>query len=791
MIFLFEIAYGKLGHFAVLLSFVAAIAACISFFVAVKKDNDPSWRRLGRLMFGIHGLGIISIFGILIFLIVNHHFEYEYVWHHSAKDLPFRYVFSCFWEGQEGSFWLWAFWHFVLGVIIIRTAKIWESPVMAIISLVQVFLASMLLGIYFFGYKIGSNPFLLLKESMPDIPIFSMNPDYIPEDGNGLNPLLQNYWMTIHPPTLFLGFASTVVPFAFAITALWKKQYKEFVKPVFPWVLFSAMILGTGIMMGAAWAYEALSFGGFWAWDPVENASLVPWITMIAALHTLLAYKNTGHASKATFLLFIISFFLILYSTFLTRSGILGDTSVHSFTDLGMSGQLVLFMLALSVPAFLLLFVRWKNIPAPAKEETAYSREFWLFIGALVLTISAFQIIFSTSIPVINKLFHLNMAPPVDAVGHYNKWQLPVAVLVGFLAAIVQYFRYKALDKGNFFKTLLLSVLISLAGTVIICFGLEINQPHFILLVFASVFAIIANINYIFKTLKGQIKISGGSVAHIGFGLMLLGVLLSNGKREVISINQSGMSFGEGFDARSNYENVLLTKGIPINMSGYEITYLYDSVAHPNIYFKVNYKKYNAAGDLKENFNLFPNVQINKKMGDVANPDTRHYLTKDIYTHVTAMKQREEKNNEQEYKSFKIGVGDTIPLNKCYMILRRINIDISNARYIAQDGDLTLAAALDIYTIDSVYHLEPIYFIRDNYANFIEDKNEITGIKTRFNKVITDENKIELLILQEDDNSDYIIMKAMVFPYINVLWIGLLVLISGFLISIYRRIFIN
>jgi cytochrome c-type biogenesis protein CcmF len=135
-------------------------------------------------------------------------------------------------------------------------------------------------------------------------------------DGNGLNVTLQNYWMVIHPPVLFLGFASMIIPFAFAFAGLWTKDYTGWVKPVQPWALFAVMMLGTGIMMGAAWAYESLNFGGYWAWDPVENASLVPWLTMVAGVHTLLAYKATGHSLKTTVFFFFISYVLILYSSF-------------------------------------------------------------------------------------------------------------------------------------------------------------------------------------------------------------------------------------------------------------------------------------------------------------------------------------------------------------------------------------------------------------------------------------------------------------------------------------------
>ena len=203
----------------------------------------------------------------------------------------------------------------------------------------------MLLGVYIGTYKVGGNPFILLRDTLAG-PIFQRANylDFI-KDGNGLNVLLQNYWMVIHPPTLFLGFASTIVPFSFTIASLWKRDYTGWVKAALPWTLFSTMILGIGILMGGAWAYEALSFGGFWAWDPVENASLVPWLTLVAGLHVLVAYRSSGYGLVAVYMLFITTFILILYSTFLTRSGILGNTSVHAFTDLGMSGHLLFFML--------------------------------------------------------------------------------------------------------------------------------------------------------------------------------------------------------------------------------------------------------------------------------------------------------------------------------------------------------------------------------------------------------------------------------------------------------------
>ena len=401
---------GKLGHFFIVLSLVASALAVFAYYKSTVSKNETDklyWKKLARFSFIADVVSVFAIFGILFFIIYNHLFEYKYAWQHSSLSLEFKYLLSCFWEGQEGSFLLWSAWHGILGLVLIFKAKEWEAPVMAVISFAQFCLATMIAGIYVFGYKIGSNPFVLLRNEM-DAPIFS-RPDYLSyiTDGNDLNPLLQNYWMQIHPPVLFLGFASVIVPFAYAIAGLWTKKYGEWTKPALPWALFSAAALGTGIMMGAMWAYESLTFGGYWAWDPVENASLVPWLILIAGIHTLLIFKNTGHSLRATYLFLILSFLFILYSTFLTRSGVLGDSSVHAFTDLGMNTQLLLFLLIFVVPSLLLFAIKYKNIPHVVKEEHTSSREFWMFIGSLVFFLSGITIIVMTSVPVFNKIASL------------------------------------------------------------------------------------------------------------------------------------------------------------------------------------------------------------------------------------------------------------------------------------------------------------------------------------------------------------------------------------------------
>ncbi|MEI7979914.1 MAG: cytochrome C biogenesis protein, partial [Bacteroidota bacterium] len=192
-----ELLWGFLGNLSVIAAFIGALFSAISYYYA-QKENDLSWKKLARIGFNIHSIGVLGIIAVLFYLLFNHRFEYHYVWQHSNIAMPMQYILSCFWEGQEGSFLLWTFWNMVLGNILIRTSKNWEFSTMAIVALVQMFLSSMLLGIYIGEVHIGSSPFLLLREHPDFINLpFVQSATYLEKlDGRGLNPLLQNYWMT-------------------------------------------------------------------------------------------------------------------------------------------------------------------------------------------------------------------------------------------------------------------------------------------------------------------------------------------------------------------------------------------------------------------------------------------------------------------------------------------------------------------------------------------------------------------------------------------------------------------
>jgi cytochrome c-type biogenesis protein CcmF len=837
---------GQIGHFLVILSFVASTIATISYFISARTANtieSDRWKTMGRISFFIDVVAILGIFIILYSLIANHRYEYQYVYKNSGNDLEPKYILSAVWSASEGSFILWAIWHAILGAILIFTAKKWEAPVMTVLSLAQVCLATMMLGIYFFGNKIGASPFALFREQMPQLPIFQ-NPAYVNlpqfQDGNGLNMLLQNYWMVIHPPVLFLGFASTIVPFCFAMGGLLTKNYGDWVKPALPWALFSACILAVGIMMGGAWAYESLSFGGYWAWDPVENASLVPWLTLIAGIHTLLIYKHTGRSLQTSFFLMALTFILILYSTFLTRSGILGETSVHSFADLGMNAQLYLFLyiffwlpailssiglvkkltwsgvalaslllMAFVHPAFaiaspiaaLILFLVNMNgiIPSIKKEESASSREFWMFIGSLVILISAIIITAQTSIPVYNKIFGWSIAPPPDVEFFYNRIQIFIAILIGVLTATGQYLKYKETSKHYFMRKIGWPFLISaVAAGLILYFGninydkYGIGYLSFIWIAIAcSVFAIIANLAYLWIGIRGNLRLSGPSVAHFGFAMMLLGILISSSKKEILSYNTNGIfvPIEENKITGKAGENYTLPKGIKMDMGKYWVTYSGDS-SHPKKsqkYFKIHF----IDKETKEEFTLKPNAFINYKgnEGLSANPDARHYWNYDVFAYITALADPSRLQDTTSFTTKTLKIGDSVFLSKKLIVLDTIQSrDSLPEELFGKDGKLFEArfSVFDPAQENSLQFSMPKLAIAKGEAIGIPDTVSNGSLILKLNKY--DGRQAEVGIKEPNAIQDFLTLKVYKFPFINLLWLGTLIMALGFIISMVRRI---
>ncbi len=911
---------GILGNSFIALAFGSALAGFLFFILGFKK-SDNQFTRFGKAAFAIHGVSILGIILTLFYLLNSGYYEYDYVWKHSNSAMPFRYIFACFWEGQEGSFLLWMFWNVVLGSFFLRKNNEWQAPVLLVFSLVQIFLTSMVLGIYFGDFKVGSNPFVLIRELPENLGLpWTTLPNYLEripqfQDGRGLNPLLQNYWMTIHPPTLFLGFSSTLVPFAFALAGIWKNKHQGWLRPVTPWAFFSLSVLGIGILMGGAWAYEALSFGGFWAWDPVENASLVPWLTLAGAAHLIVINRKKPTSIFATYVMSLITFILVLYSTFLTRSGVLGETSVHSFTDNGMTGQLLLYLLffvALAVvsllnnryksliyvgvsiagliattttnqtPAGIFLFVvltlvftiqAFRLHYRSETEENLWSREFWLFTGSLVLALSALQITFSTSTPVWNLLIkpfsggllalhnslgwdwlqtlsEAQFAPPSDAIQHYNKWQVPFAFIVCMLIAFGQFLSYKDTPVKKWLKNISYSAVAALAFTIILAlqYDFEFNNIALLLLLFSSIWAIYANLDYFFRILKGKWKISGAPIAHIGFALILLGSLISAGKSEKISANVSSFDIGQLGEGFRNNEDVLLFKNDTVPMNKYFIQYEEKNKEGVNVYYTINYFEQNPntyqQGDYviskgmifratenhqpSENFvadqpywqevenptseelqkvkvwspfrpgeklfSLNPRIQLNPTFGNVPEPDTKHYFGKDIYTHIKWAQLEELEADADGYlepAEYTVSKGDTMFAGKYLIVFKNLSAVRDFEKYRILETDVAAKAELEIIPeFGQHYFAEPLFILRDS-SLVVPDVVEVPElmVKVQLSDIIPEERKVKFLVAEhKSDKKEFIVMQAILFPGINILWIGCILMFVGTILAVLHRV---
>lgn len=827
---------GDLGHLFVIVSFVTSLVAAFAYWKAksiTDVESKQAWILNARLAFYTHTVAVIGVFVALFYIIYNHYFEYHYAYSHSSRHLPAHYMVSCFWEGQEGSFLLWIFWQALIGIVVIHTQKEWEAPVMVVFALVQAFLASMILGIVIpvAELKLGSSPFILLRDALDD-PIFKMQPNFIPADGSGLNPLLQNYWMVIHPPTLFLGFALTIAPFAFCIAGLWEKKYSEWIKPALPWTLLGGAILGLGILMGGYWAYETLNFGGYWNWDPVENAVYVPWLVLIASIHTMIVYKNSQTALKTSIILVISVFILILYSTFLTRSGILGDSSVHSFTDLGLSGQLLIYLLFFTVAAIVLSIVRWKEIPSTEKEVSTYSREFWIFLGVTTLCLMGFQVIIPTSIPVYNSIVGLfggtsNLAPPADQITFYSKFQLWFGVVVAFLSGTAQFFWYKRIDKTKLKKELLTPALISLIVFALIISVAGVNEPSYLVLTLAGVYIIISNLKVLRSVLKVNPSLSGGALSHIGIGLALIGIMFSAGYSNVVSLNNTGMLISTELSTEFNRDNLLLFINEPRTMAGYDIEFLgeriepkekwgyikksdviltpdpYTVVAKRDIIYKD--KKLYAEKDtfeiypentyyeieLRKGDNveavLFPRVQINEAMGGfVASPDISRGAVRDLYTHVSAPMNREAEVEWSELEEVKVKIGEQFFVNDYVAVLEEVNRLDDIQGITLRTEDVAVQARIRVIGERDTLYADPIFLIKDKtQVGRISSEINDLGVKITLLNIHPETSEFSLGLNARQ--KDWVIIKAMEKPFINLLWLGTGILMVGFTIAVVRR----
>jgi cytochrome c-type biogenesis protein CcmF len=797
---------GNIGKFLLLLSFFMALFSGIVYSISTRlklQDEISRFQKAGKLGFLFHAGSLITACIVLVILIFNHYFEYAYVWKYSSVLMPLRYTIACFWAGQEGSFLLWGFWQALLGIVVLISVKNKEPRVIAILAFAQAALLTALLGIDFGFYKLGSSPFMLLREMPENLSnVFFKNPGYLAtiQDGIGLNPLLENFWMISHPPLLFLGYASALIPFAFALSSLWKGDYKPWLKNGMNWTIWSIFTLAFGIIIGGAWAYKSLTFGGFWAWDPVENASLVPLLLLIAGLHFLIIAHKRNHTFGLAYGFILFSYIMVWYATYLTRSGVLGQTSVHAFGDNGMSVHLLVLTLLFLFAGVFLFIKRYKNFPTKEGTDSIWTKDFFMLIGSLVLALSAFQITMTTSIPIWNKLFGLHIAPPLEPVKFYNNWQIQFTGIALSLIAALQYLYYYKKETKSIVIQFATAFIFSIIITIFVAIYTDYQQPQVVILFFAVLLAVslsvISLVHY-----KERLATPGSMVTHIGFAVFVLGVLLAFSNSRVITNVNQALTMGKSTPQMEG--SVVLFRDKPLKLSEYFVVYSNRMAKGSETLYQIDF--YNDVSIKNKLFSLFPTIKQNEKMGAVFNPSTRNFIEKDVYTYISHAEllgpdiEAEGKDGKAAKPDSPSGTMNPLNYNLVskqnialkqkliigsYVItLDSIWLDVKDKAY----KDVDIMARMNVLDSSSVNHKTVCVFMKrgDQYFNqdgFIKSM----GLALRFEMTSEKTNNIEFGIYKQ--KSDFIVFKAIIFPWMNVLWLGALTMLTGLIISLHRRL---
>jgi cytochrome c-type biogenesis protein CcmF len=416
-----------LGQFALWAAFVLGLWAVTIAFSGRWRGRPELAATVVRSVYAVFACLVVASLALWKGLI-SHDFNIEYVAGYTSRNLPSYYIFSAFWAGQKGSLLLWAvvlsFFASLAQLLTSRRYAYLMPYVAGVTSAVVVFFVSVML--------FGSNPFERLA--------------FTPADGRGLNPQLQNVGMVIHPPMLYLGYISITIPFAFAVAALLSGRVDTgWIHAIRKWTLVSWLFLSIGITLGMWWAYVELGWGGYWAWDPVENASALPWFTMTAFLHSVMIQEKRGMLKRWNLGLIVATFLLSIFGTFITRSGVIA--SVHSFTQSNVGYFFLAFLVVAAVFSFTLLYTRWSLLKADVQLESMLSREAAFLFNNLLLVGIAFSVLWGTLFPILSEAVRgskITVGPPF-----FNRVNIPLGLLLLGLTGVGPLIAWRRASPAN------------------------------------------------------------------------------------------------------------------------------------------------------------------------------------------------------------------------------------------------------------------------------------------------------------------------------------------------------
>ena len=486
-----------------LLALALFFSLCAMLGYVVAHGKKAVWGKRLTWLSAAFGVAASAYLMVLIF---QNRFDIAYVAGYSSAELPTMYKISVFWAGQQGSFLLWLFIHMIAGLILCTRQRLANGG-MALYLALQSALVVLVLA---------KSPFAPAAQAVTN--------------GQGLNPLLQDPWMAVHPPIIFVGYALLAVPLVYALCALLKgEQSLDWLKPARNWLLVAWAFLGAGIFIGGYWAYKVLGWGGFWGWDPVENSSLVPWLLATVLLHVLHVARVRKAALSLVHLAAIFTYAFVLYGTFLTRSGILGDFSVHSFSGSSIGLTIAIVNGLVLMAGLIVLAVRANTLPKGEVYPAYASREFIVLLGMLVTVFITALVFLGMSMPLLTQLVG---RPAAVDTAFYVRTTMPLAIVLMLTLACACLRRY---GEGNVLSKGRLPAVLLVVGMAA-AFAVGVRQVLPIILSGAALGAVGASAISWRQHGLGL----GGMIAHAGVGLALMAMVFAGSGSQV---DYSGTGF--------------------------------------------------------------------------------------------------------------------------------------------------------------------------------------------------------------------------------------------------------
>lgn len=720
------------GALALWCALAFALSCLWGYSMVLRGDASGLLFARRAYVFYASSVGLAAV--LLVLLLTQRDFRIDYVYHYSGLDLPMHYQFAAFWAGQQGSFMIWLVWGSLLGLLLQRTAGKSEPAVMGVYLLT-------LLGLVF----------ILVRQSP-----FAMRLD-APLDGQGLNPLLQDDWMVIHPPIMFIGFALSAIPFSFAMASLWTRRFDGWAARAFPWALGGFLVLGTAILMGGYWAYKTLGWGGYWGWDPVENASFIPFLFGTVLIHGLHLERTRGRYRRANYVLATLMFMSVLYGTFLTRSGVLADFSVHSFVDLGLAGWLVGILGTFLLLSAYLLATRLRQVPTRANEDPVLSRGTFMVLATITLLVATLVILAGTSAPLLTRFMK---SPGQVGPSFYNRVNLPIALLVAWLLALVPYLSWRGETSWRAIaRKLLWPGVLALALTAGAALW-QVHNPLHLLFAFLAALALASNLQKTWeKARAGGLAGAGGYLAHVGVGVILLGILASS-----------------GYDRSAK---VTLVQGVPQQVGDATLTF---------VRFIPGRGREKEAMEVEvarrgERFKVYPKMFLNRRTRQLmVNPDIRNFALMDLY--VSPL----EYDPGQPFLELAQGETGAIGTTKVRFVRFDLQAEGNAMVAMAAGRTVTVGAVLEVTQNGKTAGVRPLYRLNPTDGRVdtpplpLPDGGavRISGINASSGKVRLDLGGVA--------NPGHLALDVTTKPLISMVWGGLYVVLAGGILATVNRV---